>query len=75
MAQLARQVPVRIGLSGTPFPESPLDAYGVCRFLDPTLFPSSYGAFERHYAIKGATAITRCWAIFGRQSYRRRSLP
>jgi hypothetical protein len=53
MAQLARQVPVRIGLSGTPFPESPLDAYGVCRFLDPTLFPSSYGAFERHYAIKG----------------------
>ena len=49
--RLGREIPVRIGLSGTPFPETPLDAYGVYRFLDPSIFGTRFDAFTQRYAI------------------------
>lgn len=52
-ARLGRTVGVAIGLSGTPFPESPLDTYGVCRFIDPSLFGTNYNAFKYRYAVFG----------------------
>lgn len=43
----------RIGLSGTPIPNTPLDLWSQCRFLDPGLFGESFVAFRSRYAILG----------------------
>ena len=51
IAQFARQVPQRLGLTGTPMPHSPLDLYAQFRALDPTVFGNSYALFERTYAV------------------------
>lgn len=51
--RLGSAVPVRFGLSGTPFPHSELDVYGVCRAIDPSLFGTSKRAFDQHYFIWG----------------------
>ena len=51
IAQFARQVPNRLGLTGTPMPHSPLDLYAQFRALDPTVFGNSYSLFERSYAV------------------------
>mgnify|MGYP001573958159 CR=1 FL=1 len=51
--RLGAASPVRIGLSGTPFPESPLDAFGVCRFLDASVFGTSFVRFRSRYAVMG----------------------
>ncbi len=53
MARLAVRVPQRLGLSGTPCPHSPLDAYGVFRFLDRRIFGTSNARFKMRYAIFG----------------------
>lgn len=53
MARLAVRVPQRLGLSGTPCPHSPLDAYGVFRFLDRRVFGTSNARFKMRYAIFG----------------------
>ncbi len=45
--------PKRIGLSGTPFPHSPLDAFGVCRFLDVSIFGKYWTPFRSRYAVCG----------------------
>ena len=41
----------RIGLTGTPFHNSPLDIFGQYRFLDPEIFGSNYFSFRNRYAI------------------------
>ena len=51
--RLGAASPVRIGLSGTPFPESPLDAFGVCRFLNASVFGTSFVRFRSRYAVMG----------------------
>lgn len=51
VATLARRVPLRLGLTGTPMPHSPLDIYGQYRILDPEIFGTSYRRFEYEYAI------------------------
>jgi superfamily II DNA or RNA helicase len=43
----------RWGLSGTPIPHSPENAYGVFRALDPGVFGSSWGAFKARFLIFG----------------------
>lgn len=43
----------RLGLTGTPLPNSPLDAYGLFRYLDPTIFGTRYDDFENRYAVMG----------------------
>jgi len=50
-AKLGAKAPRRMALSGTPLPHSPLDAYGQYRFLDPSIFGSSYTRFRARYAI------------------------
>lgn len=41
----------RLGLSGTPFPQGLLDAYGQYRFLEPALFGTRYQDFAQTYAV------------------------
>jgi SNF2 family DNA or RNA helicase len=53
MARLASNSYRRLALSGTPFPQGPLDAYGIYRFLKPTVFGKSYYPFRNRYAIMG----------------------
>ena len=47
---LKRSSKKRLGLSGTPFPNSPLDVYGVYRFLDSSIFGTSNQRFKMRYA-------------------------
>lgn len=44
---------VKIALSGTPMPHSPMDAWAQFRFLDPFIFGSNYFAFRNRYAVMG----------------------
>lgn len=50
MAQVAKGVPFRLGLTGTPMPHSPLDIFGQYRILDPTIFGEYYSRFRSYYA-------------------------
>lgn len=43
----------RLALTGTPLPNSPLDAYGTFRFLDPSIFGTNFAAFQDRYAVMG----------------------
>ncbi len=43
----------RLGLTGTPLPHSPMDAFGQYRFLDPGVFGESFTRFRSQYAIMG----------------------
>jgi len=43
----------RIGLSGTPMPQTKLDIYGAYRFLDSSIFGTNFSAFRYKYAIMG----------------------
>lgn len=52
-ARLAHHCKYRLGLTGTPLPHSPLDAYGQYRYLDPGVFGTTYGAFRNYYANMG----------------------
>ncbi len=53
MKRLGPKAKRRVGLTGTPLPHSPLDAYGQYRFLDPTIFGTSYVRFRARYAVMG----------------------
>lgn len=57
----------RLALTGTPLPNSPLDAYGLFRFLDPTIFGTRFDDFENRYAVMGG--------FNGYQVLRYRNLP
>lgn len=52
-ARLGRHVPKKLALTGTPMPHSPMDIYGLYRFLDPSIFGTSVTAFKHRYAIQG----------------------
>ncbi len=49
IGELSRRAFKRICLTGTPLPHSPLDAFGQCRFLDPSVFGRSYVRFRATY--------------------------
>lgn len=53
LSRAAAGIPYRLGLSGTPLPNSPMDGYGVFRFLDPGVFGKSYVAFRTRFARMG----------------------
>ncbi|MFI5402431.1 MAG: DEAD/DEAH box helicase [Planctomycetota bacterium] len=57
LARLRSRADVRLCLSGTPFPHSPLDAYAQARFLDPAVFGTSFTSFKARYAILGGYAV------------------
>jgi len=42
-----------LGLTGTPFEDSPLEAYGIFRFLDRSIFGTSFFHFKHRYAEMG----------------------
>lgn len=52
LARLAAKQPHarRVCLTGTPMPHSPLDLYGQCRFLDPSVFGTSFTRMRARYA-------------------------
>jgi hypothetical protein len=52
-AKLAKTVKYRLGLTGTPCPHSPLDAYGQYRFLDPGIFGTSFTKFRDNFCTMG----------------------
>jgi SNF2 family DNA or RNA helicase len=52
LSDISELAAMRIGASGTPLAHSPLDAYGVFRFLDPGVFGTSKWRFEDRYANK-----------------------
>jgi len=49
-SRLGNKVPHRLCLTGTPMPNSPLDAYGQYRFLDKGIFGTSFVKFRARYA-------------------------
>ncbi|WP_417459186.1 DEAD/DEAH box helicase [Kordiimonas sp.] len=49
-AKLALQSRWKYALSGTPTPNSPLDIFGIARFLDPAYFGTVWSAFQAEYA-------------------------
>lgn len=49
--RLGRKVPARLCLTGSPMPHSPLDIYAQYRFLDPSIFGTSFTMFKARYAI------------------------
>lgn len=53
--QLAKHTPAakRLALTGTPMPNSPLDLYGLYRFLDSTIFGTRWDHFRATYAVTG----------------------
>ena len=53
MHRLGKRAKSRMGLSGTPIPQGPLDAYGIFRFLDPVIFGTRFAAFRARYAVMG----------------------
>jgi len=61
--KLGLVVPKRLGLSGTPMPHSPLDLYGQFRFLDPSVFGTSFAQFRARYAItdRKFPSLVRQW--------------
>jgi SNF2 family DNA or RNA helicase len=52
-ARLRERAQKRVCLTGTPMPHDPLDAYGQYRFLDPTIYGSSFAAMRAKYCILG----------------------
>lgn len=52
-AQLGTRAKHRLALTGTPMPHSPLDAFAQYRFLDPSVFGTSFVRFRNRYAVMG----------------------
>jgi SNF2 family DNA or RNA helicase len=51
--RVAKNIPRKIFLSGTPMPHSPADVYAQFRALDPSIFGTSYVRFKAHYCVMG----------------------
>ena len=51
--RLGKTTGIRVGLSGTPLSHSPMDAYGLFRFLDPSIYGKSFTRFRSAYAVMG----------------------
>lgn len=49
-ARLRDRCDARLGQTGNPIPHSRLDAYGVYRALDPSVFGTNYSRFKARYA-------------------------
>ena len=49
LRRLGGKVPYRYLVTGTPLAENPMDAYAQYRFLDPSIFGTSYARFKDRY--------------------------
>jgi SNF2 family DNA or RNA helicase len=52
-ARIAKTVPQRLLLTGTPITKSPLDAFGQFRALDPTILGDNWYHFKYYYGVWG----------------------
>lgn len=52
-SKLGDKIPLRLAMTGTPLPHSPLDAYALYRFLDKGIFGTSFAKFKEKHAIMG----------------------
>lgn len=75
IARYAKGVPYRLGLSGTPMPHSPMDAYGIFRTLDPTVFGTSFVYFRSKYAVMGGFQGRQVIAYQNKEEFARRIAP
>jgi len=50
---IAKKVPRRLALTGTPLPQTPLDIFGQYRALDSDIFGTNYTSFKNRYAVWG----------------------
>ena len=53
LSRLAAHVPKRVGMTGTPMPNSPLDLYAQYRTIDKRVFGTSVAVYRARYAIMG----------------------
>lgn len=53
LGTLSGRADYRLCLSGTPIPHNPLDVYAQFRFLDPSVYGSSFVQFKSRYAVMG----------------------
>lgn len=51
LGQLARKIPHRLALTGTPLHDTPLDAYAQMRVVDPRVLGYSWKEFRKRYAV------------------------
>lgn len=49
LTRIGKKVPHRYLVTGTPLAESPIDVYAQYRFLDPSIFGTSYSQFKERY--------------------------
>jgi SNF2 family DNA or RNA helicase len=53
IGNISKNIPHRLGLTGTPMPHSPLDVYAQFRAIWPGLFGYTNAAFKARYAVYG----------------------
>jgi len=53
LAKIAKGAKYRLGLTGTPINNSPLDVFGIYRALAPSIFGTSWYVFRNRYAVLG----------------------
>lgn len=75
IAKLGREVPYRLGLSGTLMPHSPMDAYAIYRFIDPSIFGLSFVAHRARYAIMGGFQQRQVIAYQNQEEFAARIAP
>ncbi len=71
-AMLAHVSAKRLGLSGTPLRQGPLNAYGIYRFLDPRIFGTNYASFKSRYALCDPTFPSKVWKYLNVEDFNRR---
>lgn len=53
MHRIGKETKYKLGLTGTPIPNSPIDIYAQYRFIEPTIFGTNYNNFLEKYTIRG----------------------
>ena len=69
---LKANVHYKLALSGTPMTQSPLTVYGLYRFLDPTIFGTSYTRFKNKYAVWGGFQFRQVLSYVNQDDFRRK---
>jgi len=74
-SKISAEIPYKLGLSGTPLPNSPMDGYGIFRFLDPGIFGRSFVAFRTRYAKMGGFQGKQVIGYQNKDDFARRIAP
>jgi len=71
-ARLRDRAERRLGLTGTPMPHSPIDLYAQFRFLDISVFGTSFVRFRARYAVMGGFEGRQVMAFKNQEEMNRR---